>query len=186
MRFLSGIVAIGLAFLLFAYASTRPHLDFIEYWTGAHLLVAGGNPYSLSDTLRMQRALGWTESIPLTNLTPPWAMPIFAPIGIFRSYAVAWLVWFVFLTGCVWYSTKHLLDCYANRQNIFPREQLWREPLLARFRYYNLAGYFSLVDEFLFKKPTFDVAAVRLFDRAIFSVVHGSESRVCSAPLSKV
>jgi hypothetical protein len=35
------------------------------------------------------------------------------------------------------------------------------------------------------KKRSFDVGAVRLFDRAIFPAVHGLESRICAPPIGQ-
>jgi SAM-dependent methyltransferase len=56
----------------------------------------------------------------------------------------------------------------------------------ARLRYYNFAGYFGWwVTNCLLKKRSFDVAAVRLFDRAIFPLVHGFESRICPPPIGQ-
>jgi SAM-dependent methyltransferase len=58
------------------------------------------------------------------------------------------------------------------------------EPVL--FRYYNFVGYFAWWLSFcLLKKRSFDVAAVRLFDKAIFPVVHGFESRICAPPIGQ-
>jgi SAM-dependent methyltransferase len=55
-----------------------------------------------------------------------------------------------------------------------------------RLRYYNLAGYFAWWASFrLLKKRSFDAAAVRLFDRVIFPVVHGFESRICPPPIGQ-
>src|SRR5512135_196554 len=131
MRILSSIVVLGFVFLLVAYASTHPLKDFIEYWVAAHQLVAGNNPYSLSESFRLERALGWAEAAPLMNLTPPWALALVAPLGMLKSYVAGWLIWFLLMTGCVWFSTKLLLEHYGCGQRIFPNEPKWREPLLA-------------------------------------------------------
>jgi SAM-dependent methyltransferase len=57
---------------------------------------------------------------------------------------------------------------------------------LVQLRYYNFAGYLAWWVNFcLLKKRSFDVAAVRLFDRAIFPVVHGFESRICPPPIGQ-
>jgi len=51
---------------------------------------------------------------------------------------------------------------------------------ILRLRYYNLAGYFAWWLNFcLLKKRHFDTGSVRFFDRFIFPVVHGFESRFC-------
>jgi hypothetical protein len=57
---------------------------------------------------------------------------------------------------------------------------------LVRLHYYNFAGYFGWwATNCLLKKRSFDVAAVRLFDRVIFPVVHGFESRICPPPIGQ-
>lgn len=49
-----------------------------------------------------------------------------------------------------------------------------------RLRYYNIAGYLAWWLNFcVLKKRHFDIGSVRFFDRFIFPVVHGFESRVC-------
>jgi len=52
---------------------------------------------------------------------------------------------------------------------------------VVRLRYYNVAGYFAWWLNFcLLKKRHFNAGSVRLFDRFIFPVVHGFESRICA------
>jgi hypothetical protein len=73
----------------------------------------------------------------------------------------------------------------------FTRPELQRKLKTAGFsivtlRYYNLAGYFAWWASFcLLKKRSFSVPSVRLFDRAIFPLVHGFESRICHPPLGQ-
>lgn len=51
---------------------------------------------------------------------------------------------------------------------------------VVRLRYYNIAGYFAWWLNFcVLKKRHFDAGSVRFFDRFVFPVVHGLESRVC-------
>jgi len=57
---------------------------------------------------------------------------------------------------------------------------------LQSIRYYNFVGYFAWWLNFcLLKQRSFDVASVRLFDRAIFPLVHGFESRICAPPIGQ-
>ena len=52
---------------------------------------------------------------------------------------------------------------------------------LQRLQYYNLAGYFAWWLNFcLLKRRHFNPGSVRFFDRFIFPVAHGFESRVCA------
>ena len=55
-----------------------------------------------------------------------------------------------------------------------------------QFRYYNFVGYFLWWLNFCaLKRRGFDVGAVRLFDRVIFPIVHGCESRICAPPIGQ-
>ncbi len=57
---------------------------------------------------------------------------------------------------------------------------------IVRLRYYNIVGYVAWWVSFcLLKKRSFDMAAVRWFDRAIFPVVHGIESHICPPPIGQ-
>ncbi|HXW54807.1 MAG TPA: glycosyltransferase family 87 protein [Candidatus Cybelea sp.] len=69
------------------------------------------------------------------NLTPPWALPLIAPIGFAKSYAIAWLAWVTVLVLALWWSTRLLLDLYSGGRSIFPSEPRNREPLIA-FTFY--------------------------------------------------
>ena len=100
------------ALVVAVYAFSRPQVDFIEYWTAAHLLVAGKNPYSLLEMFRAQQAVGWQDRIPLMFLSPPWALPFLAPLGLAKSYVLAWLGWVAMLTGAVALSSRLLMDVY--------------------------------------------------------------------------
>ena len=94
------------------YAISHPTHDFIEYWTAAHFLVQHQNPYSLSDTLQVQKALGWTEKDPLMFVSPPWALPLLLPLGLLNSYSLAWVLWVVILFACIATSSFALMNIY--------------------------------------------------------------------------
>jgi len=57
---------------------------------------------------------------------------------------------------------------------------------LALFRYFNFVGYFAWWFSFcLLKKRSFEVSAVRFFDKAIFPAVHSFESNICAPPFGQ-
>jgi SAM-dependent methyltransferase len=57
---------------------------------------------------------------------------------------------------------------------------------LVLFRYYNFVGYFAWWLNFrILKKRSFDVSAVRFFDKAIFPVVHSFESNISAPPIGQ-
>jgi SAM-dependent methyltransferase len=57
---------------------------------------------------------------------------------------------------------------------------------ILRLHYCNLPGYFAWGLNFrLLGKRSFDPAAVRFFDRMIFPLVHGFESRICPPPIGQ-
>lgn len=57
---------------------------------------------------------------------------------------------------------------------------------IVQCHYFNFVGYFAWWLSFcVLKKRSFDAAAVRLFDRAIFPCVHAFESRICRPPFGQ-
>lgn len=53
-------------------------------------------------------------------------------------------------------------------------------------RYFNMVGYLAWWINFcLLKRRSFDVGAVRLFDRVIFPEVHGFETHICPPPIGQ-
>lgn len=109
-----GLAFFGVCLILVvaAYAFTRPMHDFVEYWTASHLLVARENPFSLTGVFRFQKALGWSEPLPLTFVSPPWALSLTLPLGFMKSYGLAWLLWFVMMATAVAYASRLLVDIY--------------------------------------------------------------------------
>ena len=139
MRFLRWIVVAGIALMVIGYALSRPLHDFLEYWVAAHQLVAGKSPYSLLQSSQIERALGWSEPVPMVNLNPVWTLPLIAPLGFLKSYALAWLAWVSLLTCILWWSTKLLLNLYSGERRVFPSESPASEPVLAFTFYPSLA-----------------------------------------------
>ena len=88
-------------------------------------------------------------------------------------------------------------EIYAPIDNDFGHFRRYTRPQLRKrlkeasfrilhMRYYNVIGYFAWWASFcLLKKRTFDVGSVRFFDRAIFPLVHGFESRICAPPFGQ-
>lgn len=57
---------------------------------------------------------------------------------------------------------------------------------IVRLRYYNFVGYFAWWLNFcVLKKRNFERGSVRLYDRNIFPLVHGFESKICPPPLGQ-
>jgi SAM-dependent methyltransferase len=57
---------------------------------------------------------------------------------------------------------------------------------ILRLHYYNFAGYFGWRFNFcVLKQRTFGLRWVRFFDRIVFPIVHGAESRICSPPVGQ-
>src|ERR1051325_9705402 len=90
---LIGILGFGVFLGLVIFSIAHPVHDFVEYWTAAHLLVAHHNPYSLNEVFRMEREFGFEQSVPIMLLSPPWTLSLVAPIGLFKSYALACFFW---------------------------------------------------------------------------------------------
>jgi len=131
--------SLGLAFFGFclilviaAYAFTRPMHDYIEYWAASHLLVAHGNPYSLASAFKFQKELGWSEPLPLTFVSPPWALSLTIPLGFMNSYGLAWLLWFGVMAAAVAYASRLLVDMYFGDLRLAEiTEFAWQRSLFA-------------------------------------------------------
>src|SRR5438270_648750 len=100
------------AFILLAYAASRPFIDFAVYWTAAHLFATHQNAYSIPQVFEAQRTLGWRGNVPLMFMSPPWMLPVIAPLGYMRSYITSWLLWIAVLTACAAISSRMLMDMY--------------------------------------------------------------------------
>ncbi len=106
------VLILGAAFVLAFFAFLRPTHDFMEYWTAAHLVLKGQNPYSLGAMFQAQKSLGWTDPVPLMFVCPPWALTFVAPLGLVSSYSLGWLVWIAMLAAAVAISSRLLMDIY--------------------------------------------------------------------------
>ena len=62
--------------------SPLPLQDFMTYWAAGHLFLTGGNPYSMSATVAIDRTLGWTNAQQFVMLNPPWSLPFVAPFAL--------------------------------------------------------------------------------------------------------
>jgi hypothetical protein len=113
MRKLGIVVFFAVAALVIGgYALSHPFIDFGEYWSAGHLLLAHKSPYSIPDMYQMQRTLGWDKQVPDMFLAPPWVLGLVAPLGFMSSYALGWLVWVAILISLVALSSRLLMDLY--------------------------------------------------------------------------
>jgi Glycosyltransferase family 87 len=112
------ILAVCVLLAVLVFALSHPIHDFVEYWTVGHLLVAHHNPYSLSEVFRMERAAGFEQSVPIMLLSPPWTLPLIAPLGLAASYSLAWIGWIVVLMLAVGISSRLIMDVYFGELRI--------------------------------------------------------------------
>ena len=115
---LIAVMAFIVVVVLVGYCLVHPIHDFVEYWSAAHLLTACQNPYSLGEVFKMERQAGFEQSVPIMLLSPPWALPLIAPIGIINSYALGCLLWMIILIAAVAWSSRLLMDVYFDELRI--------------------------------------------------------------------
>lgn len=102
----AAVIAVPLAIIGIHFA---PRFDFLPYWTAAHLLASGRNPYDRSAIFAIERAAGNRETAPFIMRNPPWALPVVAPLGYFGIHwgAFLWFCWMLLLAGLsVWLLTR--------------------------------------------------------------------------------
>jgi hypothetical protein len=67
--FLIGFLLYNLIVHYAVAAETTPQYkgvrDFVEYWSASRLLLSGGNPYSPSELLSIEKSVGWPSAEPL-------------------------------------------------------------------------------------------------------------------------
>ena len=98
--------------VIIGFAVSRPMTDFLVYWTAPHLFLGHHNPYSLVEVFEAQKALGSKTGVPTMFLCPPWALTMFAPLGLMHSYAMGWFLWLALLIACIAVGSKLLMDIY--------------------------------------------------------------------------
>ncbi|HEX4037316.1 MAG TPA: glycosyltransferase 87 family protein [Acidobacteriaceae bacterium] len=66
--------------------------DFVCYWTSAHLLAQGHNPYDRAAVGAIESSLGYRGHLPFVMRNPPWALPFVAGLGYagLRTGALLW------------------------------------------------------------------------------------------------
>ena len=67
--------------------------DFVAYWTAAHQVLEGNDPYATEPVLALEREVGFTQSRPLIMRNPPWTVPFIALFGLlpFSAAREIWL-----------------------------------------------------------------------------------------------
>ena len=119
------LLALG---VVLALPDVFPPKDFTEYWSAARVLAAGGDPYDGAELLPVQREAlnepGLTRAVSLW--TPPWTLPLYAPLG-FLPYHVARWVWLLVQLSLVFVSVELLRRTYGGA------ERLWFLPQLVAF-----------------------------------------------------
>lgn len=90
--------------------------DFIEYWASSRLLLAGKNPYSLTDLHALQQSVGWTQLTPHIMWNPPWTLAFLLPFGSL-DFQVARFLWIVSLSAMVLFSARHLWTLYGGAKS---------------------------------------------------------------------
>jgi hypothetical protein len=78
-----------------------PLSDFITYWSAGRLFDLRQNPYSMAQTLVLERGLGWSREFTLVMLCPPWTLPVVALAGLFpfREAQAGWFWIALLLNG---------------------------------------------------------------------------------------
>ncbi len=91
------LLALG---VVFALPDVFPPKDFTEYWSAARVLATGGDPYNGAELLPVQReALDNPQLDKAVSLwTPPWTLPLYAPLGWLPYHTARWVWLFAQLT----------------------------------------------------------------------------------------
>ncbi len=121
------LLALGVVWLL---PGVFPPKDFTEYWSAARVLATGGDPYNGAELLPVQReALNKPELTQAVSLwTPPWTLPLYAPLGWLPYRAARW-VWLFAQLSLLFTSVELLRRTYSVPSH------LWFIPHLIAFAF---------------------------------------------------
>ena len=89
------VVLVSIAVPRFQQPNFLYYDDYVEYWAAGRLNLRRGNPYSPSELLGLQIAIGRLENVPLMMWNPPWTLAIIMPFAVL-SYPTSRLAWFLF------------------------------------------------------------------------------------------
>jgi hypothetical protein len=115
-------VSVTVLALLFIRPDIRPDIqsdsaaqpnDFAFYWSAARLVLDGKNPYSVADTVELQRRLGFVGDRELVMLNPPWILPLIAPFGAL-PFSMGTRLWLVIGLAITMISVHWLWDLYGD------------------------------------------------------------------------
>jgi len=90
-----------------------PPNDFAFYWIAARLVLDGKNPYSVTDTVDLQRRLAFAGDRAVVMLNPPWILPLIAPFGVMPLSAGTRL-WLVAALAIMMISVHWLWELYGD------------------------------------------------------------------------
>lgn len=107
------VVATAFALLLIHPDSAASPNDFAFYWTAARLVLDGKNPYSVADTVELQRRLFSAGDRALVMLNPPWILAVIAPFGL-MPFSTGRLLWLAMGLGLMLISVHWLWDLYGD------------------------------------------------------------------------
>lgn len=105
------IIATG-AILVLTSTMHFEHMDFLEYWSSAKLLIHHADPYSPAGVFELEKSQGRPAATPLVMLNPPWALFLVAPLGL-GGVRIGLFLWTLVATGCVFISSR-LVDVPSN------------------------------------------------------------------------
>lgn len=81
--------------------------DFIEYWAAEQQFVHGGNPYSQSAILRLERSAGQSSNVVQVSYSPPVALCLALPLG-FVDADLGNVLWMLVLAASLLISIRIL------------------------------------------------------------------------------
>lgn len=94
-----------------AVENAFPDGDFVEYWAAAKLFLSHSDPYSPTQVLKMEQSAGYAQTRPLMFLSPPWILPIIAPLGLI-PFTLSLTIWRILCIGALFVSADLLWRHY--------------------------------------------------------------------------
>jgi hypothetical protein len=100
LRIVAAALISLLGALILAARINPARMDYIEYWSSAHLLIHRANPYSPAGVLALEKVHGFLSSGRLIMANPPWALFLIVPLGMLGIHT-GLVLWILMAGGCI-------------------------------------------------------------------------------------
>jgi hypothetical protein len=119
--------------------------DFAGYWSSGHILLQGGNPYSVENLLAIELSLNLPQKEPVLIYNPPWVLTFLLPFSILE-FSLSKLIWLACILALIFYCADRLWLIYGGHKEA----RIWSLLVVATFTPMLIAFKLGQIIPFMF------------------------------------